>query len=168
MAEVTIEFEGKTYTRQKYYWVDAQHQQAPAQGELDRKYYKQFLDETHSVQEYIDLAGEFRQNGSLGYAAKCFQYVLEHGTIEECRIYYPCLTSLYREMNQPQKAVDLEPIMEQRGALTHVALTSIAAAYCDLGNLNEAKKCANRAMAMNHGTADQELIAVFARIKKDK
>ncbi len=44
-------------------------------------------------------------------------------------------------------------------------LTSIAAAYCDIGDVEEARRMANSARAMQGGNSSKELISVYARIK---
>ena len=48
-------------------------------------------------------------------------------------------------------------------------LTSLAAAYCDVGNYELAKKCANKAYAIQGGGKNYqtELSLVFQRIKKE-
>ena len=51
--------------------------------------------------------------------------------------------------------------------ITPALLTSAAAAYCDLGDYDRAKKCCDRAFAQLNGKRNGELSAVYGRIKKE-
>ena len=84
---------------------------------------------------------------------------------------FPIITSCYRAKGQPQKAIDFW--MENKkifvSCLSVPLLTSLAAAYCDVGNYDLAKMCANRAYAMQGGSLhyQTELSMVYGRIKKE-
>ncbi|MBQ8426407.1 MAG: hypothetical protein IJX16_01450, partial [Clostridia bacterium] len=77
----------------------------------------------------------------------------------------------HRALNQPQKAIDFW--MENKhifsSCLSVPLLTSLAAAYCDIGNYALAKKCADKAYAIQGGGLNYktELSLVYRRIKKE-
>lgn len=87
------------------------------------------------------------------------------------RTVFPIITSCYRSLGQPQKAIDFW--MENKyifaSCLSVPLLTSLAAAYCDVGNYELAKKCANKAYAIQGGSLNYqtELSLVYQRIKKE-
>lgn len=84
---------------------------------------------------------------------------------------FPIITSCYRALGQPQKAIDFW--MENRSlfwcCLSTPLLTSLAAAYCDVGDYVSAKGCADRAYALQGGGKgyNTELSPVYGRIKKE-
>jgi hypothetical protein len=60
------------------------------------------------------------------------------------------MTSCYRQTGQAQKAIDILAEATKRfgqSMVTSALLTSVAAAYCDLGDYIRAKKCCDRAYA---------------------
>ena len=84
---------------------------------------------------------------------------------------FPIITSCYRALGQSQKAIDFWMENKQifTSCLSVPLLTSLAAAYCDIGDYELAKKCANRAYAMQGGGKNYqtELSLVYERIKKE-
>lgn len=84
---------------------------------------------------------------------------------------FPIITSCYRALKQPQKAIDfwMENKVIFASCLSVPLLTSLAAAYCDIGNYDLAKKCANRAYAIQGGGLNYktELSLVYRRIAKE-
>ena len=84
---------------------------------------------------------------------------------------FPIITSCYRAKGQPQQAIDFWMQNKKLFAscLSVPLLTSLAAAYCDVGNYEMAKKCANRAYAIQGGSLNYstELSLVYRRIKKE-
>lgn len=79
------------------------------------------------------------------------------------------ITSGYRNMGQPRKAIDFALVYVDDMSLRSVPLlTSLAAAYCDIGNLESARRYCNIAYALQGGGTGYktELSLVYARIKK--
>ena len=77
-------------------------------------------------------------------------------------------TSCLRLINQPEKAIEFynELYGIYGGSIGSSALyTSIAAAYCDIDDIDSAVKNVNRAHAISKGNSSLELISVYARIK---
>lgn len=88
-------------------------------------------------------------------------------------IHYTSATvcSLYRKMRKPEMSI--------KYALQYLAkynwpsvplITSLAAAYCDIGDWEKAEKCCNRAYRLQDGGTghNNELSAVYGRIRKHK
>lgn len=111
--------------------------------------------------EFPDLCLEAIEYG-LGKFSDSFEYY---------KVVFPIITSCYRALNQPQKAIDFW--MENKKifstCLSVPLLTSLAAAYCDVGDYVLAKKCADRAYAIQGGSLNyqSELSLVYGRIKKE-
>ncbi len=81
------------------------------------------------------------------------------------------ISSLYRALGEPEKAIDLfyDAVDEFGGAIYSIPLcTSIAAAYCDISDYEQAEDTAKLAYAMSKGRPSRELSAVFGRIQKEK
>lgn len=84
---------------------------------------------------------------------------------------FPIVTSCYRALKQPQKAIDFWMKNKKvfNSCLSVPLLTSLAAAYCDLNKYDLAKTCADRAYAMQGGNKSYktELTMVYERIRKE-
>lgn len=84
---------------------------------------------------------------------------------------FPMITSCYRELGQAKEAINFWMTNKEifSSCLSVPLLTSLAAAYCDVGDYEMAKRCANRAYAMQGGGKNYatELSLVYARIKKE-
>ncbi len=72
------------------------------------------------------------------------------------------LCSVLRKLGRASEAIART---DMPGHTSSALATSRAAAFCDMGDAAMAKKEANKAMAISKGTAAQELIAVYTRIK---
>ena len=83
----------------------------------------------------------------------------------------PIITSCYRLIGTPQKAINfwLEKKDIFQDCVSAPLLTSLAAAYCDIGKYDFAKKYADRAYALQGGSQEYEteLSIVYRRIKKE-
>lgn len=122
-----------------------------------------------STNELIDIAQSMKDNNDLVYSVKIFDELLKRqddvGTVRKI---LPRYTSILRKLLRPKDAISMfEKYSEMYGkSVTSPALfTSIAAAYCDIGDYVEARKKANVAHAMSGGNSSPELISVYARIK---
>ena len=81
---------------------------------------------------------------------------------------FPIITSCYRNIGMPEKAIRfwMENKEIFKSCLSVPLLTSLAAAYCDVGNYELALKCAKRAYALQGGSKNYatELSNVYHRI----
>lgn len=111
-----------------------------------------------------ELFGECLEAIDFGLAKFC-------GSTNFYRIVLPMVTSCHRMAGNPQKAIDFWN--ENKAICSEYAsgplMTSLAAAYCDVGNYELAKKFANRAYAIQGGSKDYatELSLVYQRIKNE-
>lgn len=86
------------------------------------------------------------------------------------RTILPIYTSSLRELKKPQEVVDFWERDSQKFSShsSPVLYTSVASAYCDIGDYIKAKRIADRAYASNGGGTGHktELSLVYMRIKK--
>ena len=170
MAEM-ITYNGQTYRRVKGKWVDKNGMVVShLQKTLDNLFAKQQAMDNMTAEELIAEGDKYKEGKTSHLAIKYYEAALKSGTINTHRFVLPKLTSCYREQGRPKKAIEL---YEQAKALygeksmSHPLCTSVAAAYCDIGDYEDAKKCADKAFAMNGGKASGELTSVYGRIKKE-
>lgn len=119
--------------------------------------------------EYIKAAKACEQYG-LGIEA-CLLGLQKFGQFSDfVNEMLPILTSMYRLTGQPRRAIDeAERYVAYYGVqYTAPLLTSVAAAYCDLGDYENAKKFAGRAYAKQGGNIgeENELSLVYKRIQR--
>ncbi len=135
------------------------------------KYYSEIDFGALNSEEYIKVLNGLKSSGAY---QKCIDLILKgFDGIDESNFFrcaIPMLTSCYRLLNEPQKAVDFwEKVHSIYYCYRSTALyTSLGAAYCDIGDIQTARKCANIANAIsNHSRTDQEeLKYLYARIKR--
>lgn len=168
---ITLTYNKQKYIRYNNYWVDEHYEVAPLvlQDILDREFSATIDLSRYTVRELVRLADDFKGNESYHLAAKHYQEALSHASIEECRYIYPRVTSCLRRIGKAREAVRLLTFIKEKFGLsmiTPVLLTSVAAAYCDLNEYDNALNCAKRAYAMLNGNASEELRLVFKRIQK--
>ena len=106
---------------------------------------------------------------------KCLK-VIEYGlgkfsaSTDYYKTVFPIITSCYRNIGKPEKAIAfwMENKEIFKNCLSVPLLTSLAAAYCDVGQYEIALKCAQKAYAMQGGSKNYatELSNVFHRINK--
>ncbi len=134
---------------------------------LDRKRFDNL--ENMSFDDKFKLALSMKEQGNLTGAQKIYDKILEENNdIKIIKIVLPCYTSLLRKLEKPQDAIVFaEEYLAIYGKSVETAalFTSIAGAYCDIGDYFEARKKANIAMCICGGKPSQELINVYRRIK---
>lgn len=168
--ETTIEFEGKRYTRRNSKWLD-DNNKIVCKMMQDRlnKIHSESLDFSEmSVQSAIQNGDKYKQSSTYGLAIKCYEYALPKANWNNTAYILPRLSSCYRKQKMPWKAVGLLVFAEEyygEEMITEVFLTSIAAAYCDLGEFDKAKLCCNKAFKLSGCVCSDELQAVYDRIK---
>lgn len=170
---VKLEYKGKTYLRYNDEWVNEHYEIAPlaVKADLDKLYADSLVLDSYTTQELVRLADTFKSNESYYLAAKHYKEALLRGTIDECKFIYPRLTSCLRKMNRAQEAVEMLTFIKQKYGLhmiTPVLLTSVSAAFCDLKQYDDARKCYKMAVARSHGNVSPELMNVKKRIEKEE
>ena len=129
---------------------------------------KELLDMPES--ELVDYAKRLKEDMDYIKCLRVIQYGMRrfNKSVHYYRTVFPMITSCYRSLNQPQKAISFWDEHKQLfvSCLSPALLTSLAAAYCDVGNYEMARKCANKAYAMNGGykNCEVELTMVYMRL----
>ena len=164
-------FEGQTYTRRNEKWVDSRHMvvHEGLQKDLNREYAKQLDPSDLSLEECIEHGDRFKKSSSIGLALKFYEAAVEKADRNTMAYILPRMTSCYRQNGMPQKAIDILTYASDtfgRDMVTPVLLTSVAGAYCDLGDYARAQKCCDRAYAQSDGESSCELSLVYKRIEK--
>lgn len=81
----------------------------------------------------------------------------------------PKLAACYRRIHSPRSVIDLAAEAKRkfgRCFISSVFLTSIAAAYADLGEFSHARKCVDAAINLENGRISTPLQAVIDRLEK--
>lgn len=165
----SLVFEGNTYTRSHGKWVDSQHiiVHEGLQNDLNKAYAKQLDVNTLSLDACLTYGDSFKDSGSAFLALKFYEQAALLADQATMAYILPRMTSCYRKIGQAQKAIDLLAIAARKFGqqmVTPPLLTSVAAAYCDLGDYLRAKKCCDRAYASS-GKNSAELFLVYKRIR---
>lgn len=165
-----LELDGIQYVRYNNKWADASGMIVSAiMQDRPNRLYIQSLDlSAMRIKEVISTGDRFKRSNSIGLAIKCYDHVMTCAGKNDVIYILPRLTSCYRAQGMPQRVIDTLTFAKERfGAdvITAVLLTSAAAAYCDMGDYDKAKKCCDRAYAMSNGKASGELSMVYKRIR---
>ena len=115
----------------------------------------------------IDGARDGETNIQL--AVKAADLALEMAKPQSIGYILPRATSNYRKIGKPQLAIQLaNKYIDKYGddVISSALLTSMAAAYCDLGELKDARKYADRAKARSAGKSSPELVSLYTRLKR--
>jgi len=165
-----LEWEGKRYTRRSGKWVGSDHTVVPEilQDKLNRAYYETIDLSKLTADEAIREGDKFKSSASYGLAIKLYVYSMERASYKDAVYILPRLTSCYRAQGRAQDVIKMASMVKKRYGgeiFSPVLLTSIAAAYCDLGEYGQARKCCDKAYAMAGGHASGELSLVYKRIE---
>lgn len=167
-----IVYEGKTYFRYSEKWSDSSHVIVPEtlQRKLNRIFSETIDFSSMRYEQILAEADRYRDSSSYTLAIKYYEYAIAKGGESNARIIFPRITSCYRRSGQSKKAVELyETLCRRYGSsmVSPVLLTSVAAAFCDLGRYEDARHCCDRAFAMTNGNPDPELRLVYQRLKSE-
>lgn len=170
MPEIT--YQNKRYRRVGAKWVDASYMvvHESLQQILNDLYIETVDFSAYSIEALIEEGDKFKESGSHRAAIAFYEKAVYECDIETIRYVLPRITACYRRAHMAEKAIDLFVFAKAkfgRAYLSSALLTSVAAAYCDLLEYENALKCCKRAYAMGDGRHDPELYAVFGRIKKE-
>ena len=162
-----LEFEGVIYILTPRGWAqngEIVHQQL--QQRLFAKWEELNPIETLRVTNIMEMADYLKNAGLYNTAVRYYKAAVVH---EDARTDYirnilPSLSSCYRKLKLPQESILLYGRYNQPEYISVAFLTSIGAAYLDLGHVTLARQFANRAFALNGGNADLELRALYAHI----
>ena len=167
----SYEYNGEKYYFKKGKWLKSDYTVAPISvvTELNKLLMENENFEEKSVDEIIKLLDGAKMTSNTGFALKLAEEAMEKASLSEARALLPRITSLYRIKHRPEKAIEVGEhyIGIYEGKIWSPSLfTSLAAAYCDLNELEKARKYANRARAISGNNSSVELMSVYARLKK--
>ena len=154
-------------------WVDADGIILPdnMQKKMNSRFEHNIVISSLSVEDAIKLGDEFRNSASLNLAIKYFEHAAKIAPKAELAYILPRLTSCYRSVGFPQKAIDILTYASKKYGPDMVSiplLTSAAAAYCDMGDYAKARKCCNRAYYKSNNNPGNELHMVYKRIESEE
>ena len=166
-----IEYNGEIYRRTKSKWVDSRNFNVheSLQRTLNELYIETIDFSAYSVEELVQEGDKFKDSSSYKNAIAFYEKATVDCDEVTLRYILPRITSCYRKCNMPRKVIDL--FTDVKGAygtdfITPVLLTSVAAAYCDLKEYDNALRCCKWAYK-NFGEFNSSLSNVWARIKKE-
>ena len=135
------------------------------------KYYDGFDYEQFSPSVLLKYIQRLKGNDLIYKAKKVSEYGLNKYPKEFDFVdrVLPIFTSCCRKMNRPQEAIAVAEKFFSRLGSSVFLCTSLAAAYCDLGDYEKAKTYALTAYAKQGGGTGyrNELALVFARLKAE-
>lgn len=169
------EYNGKVYTRKNLKWVDKDHFVVPTY--LQHILNTLSFDEDMSALSYTEVVKEgdrYKASESYTLAVKYYEAAISKTeNISGISVVLPRITSCYRKIGTPRKAIELlSKTKAEHGEdfINSVLLTSVAAAYCDLGEPENALRCcrwAYKNLKVKSSKAESlELSNVFIRAKK--
>ena len=166
-----LEYKGEVYTRRNAKWVDSRN--LVVYENLQKVLNLLFLENLdysgYTVDELVAEGDKLKESTSYMSAVKFYEKALEDCDEVTYQYILPRITSCYRKMNMPRKVIDLFAETKRKFGtdfITPVLLTSVAAAYCDLHEYENALRCCKWAYK-TFGEFSPNLSNVWARIKKE-
>lgn len=173
--EIKLEYQGKTYYRNNTKWVDRDFMVVPLylQHILNTLWHDEEAATAMSYEEAKAEGDRLKQSESYTLAIKYYELSLKQVENEaQISVVLPRITSCYRKINRPRKVIELFSEVKAawgEGIINEAMLTSVAAAYCDLDEPENAIRCcrwAYRVLMGSKGEYSPELANVFARANK--
>ena len=169
---IELKHEGQLYFLKNEHWVDSRSIVVPQylQMELSSLYAKTLDLTSLSFSQIIEYADKFNKNQSHLLAIHYYEYAANLCDKGQIAYILPRITSCYRKIGKPQKVIDILSYASNKfgkDVVSFALLTSAAAAYCDIGDYDNALKCCKRAYASG-AKGSEEISLVYKRIKKEK
>ena len=167
-----LEYKGNIYRRYSAKWCDDRNLivHEMLQKELNNEYAKTLDISEWDVRSLITEGDKYKASATYILAIRFYEEACKKCGRTDITYILPRISSCYRKAHQPSKAIALFSFAKQKfGAniMTEPLLTTVAAAYCDLGEYEKAKKCCNIAYTNNAGMVSNELRMVYKRIEKE-
>ncbi len=168
------EYQGKLYTRNNSKWVDKDHMVVPAylQHILNTLTFQEDIDSI-SYEEAKSEGDKYKASESYNLAIKYYEVALKKAdNFPRVSVILPRITSCYRKVGKPRKVIELLSEAKDKygeDIINKALLTSVAAAYCDLGEPENAIRCckwAYKVLKSESGEHSAELSNVFIRANK--
>ena len=167
-----IEYNGEVYRRTNAKWVDSRNitVHESLQRTLNRLYLETVDYSSYSVEELVKEGDRLKESSSYQSAIAFYEKATLECDEKTLNYILPRITSCYRKCNMPRKVIELFSLTRSKygtGFITPVLLTSVAAAYCDLKEYENALRCCKWAYRNFGGEFSSSLSNVWARIKKE-
>lgn len=168
-----ILYQGITYKRVKTHWVDENNiMVSEALSNYLNHMEANSIDLSKlSIQELVDAGDQMKNSASYTLAIKYYEKATVQCDKETLAYILPRISACYRKCHRSQDAIRLFAYAKKKfGAdmITPALLTTAAAAYCDMKEYENARKCCDRAYALGNGSCNPYLSAVYRRIEKEK
>ena len=166
----TYTLDGETYRLIRGNWVNSRNTRVTKDEmyRLNAMRMKKIDFAETDVETLINLAQEMKDSDDLIFSKKLFEEILERsGDRLVVQSILPRYTSILRKEGRPREAIEVAEkyfSLYGKSVSSPTLYTSLAGAYCDIGDPTEARKKANIAMAMCGGNAGVELQSVYKRI----
>ena len=166
-----ITFNNAVYHRHHRHWIDDRGIVVPdaLQQKLNNEYINSIDIESLPIRKIIVIGDNMKKSASLLLAIKLYEYAAFRCGKKELAYILPRITSCYRQCNMARKAIALFKYAKEeygQDMLNPALPTSVAAAYCDIKEYENALKCCKRAYATG-GKRNEELSLVYKRIKAE-
>ena len=166
------ELDGQKFYYDKGKWLTSSYMIAPTEitSRLNMLLMEKVDLSDKSMEELLKILDRAKHGSNTQLAIKVAEKTLEIAeTVDEIRKLLPRITSLYRQVGTPQKAIDIAKEytdLFNKRVWSQAFLTSIAAAYCDLEEYDIAKKFADIAR-VTYGNISPELMGLYERLKRE-
>ena len=169
-------FENEEYYFNKGVVYDSSFLEVPlvvAQKVL-KEYYSAIDYKELAEDKYLQCVHDLKKSGFHGKCLDVAKQGLEKFPLSMsfAKAVFPIISSCHRFLGQSQKSIDYWK--QSRGkysvCLSPELLTSLAAAYCDVGDLDSAERCVKKAYSMQGGSMgyQNELSLVYLRLEKER
>ncbi len=170
-----IEYNGDTFYYAKGKLYDSSFIEVPSNVSYPilTKRFENIDCTNYGEDEFLELLREVKNAGAY---QKCIDLILDVGFVRFQKsksflsVMFPMVTSCYRSMHKPEKAIEFWQENKDKYAMASVSfLTSLAAAYCDIEDYDQAKHFADQAYSLQGGYQGYmtELSLVYERIRKE-
>ena len=141
-----LEYNGKIYTRYSDKWVDSSYiaVNETLQMALNKLYLKDVDFSTYSVDDLVKEGDKFKASATYDCAILFYEKAVEQCDADTLKMVLPRITACYRQEHQAHKAIELFSYAKKMYGtefITPVLLTSVAAAYCDIHEYENALRC---------------------------
>lgn len=114
-------------------------------AKVSSAYFKNIEYKDMTVQSQLDLIKKLKKAKRFGTAIKVAELIFAENNKSKgvIKMVLPMLTSIYRELSKPEMAIEFaEEYLNVLDCGSLALYTSLAAAYCDVGDFDKAKSSA--------------------------
>lgn len=167
----TYELDGERYYYIDGQWLTTAYLDAPADkiGRLNKLLLErvEINVKGKSVDELLSIMDGAKRSGNTALAVKAGRWVLDAANKDEVSLLLPRIASTFRKLGRPQDAIDvtLENLdLCGKAVASPMLYTTLAAAYCDIGDIDLSRHYADQASELFGGDSSPELIELYRRL----